>query len=435
VAFIWSSGLAQDLAQLPDVIDRVAPSVVSIHVVKAVPAASQDPKDVPKESRPEPDEALAQGSGMVVSADGYILTAASTLENADSISIVLANGTRLAATVIVIDVRTDVALLKVTAGPALTPVVLANSDQLRRGQSVFAIGNPFGLTGSVSLGIVSALARDIGSGPYDHIQTDASINRGNAGGPLFNLQGEVVGMINAIYSPTGGSVGIGFAIPSNLLGSVLEQMRSTGTVERGWLGIKIRNVTDDEARSLGLDHAYGALVNGITQGGPAADTELEVGDAILSVNDRTIQDSRALARLIAGFAPSTGITLGVIGKGGRRSIRLKLGRQPTAASTPIAASHAIEVAELGLSLDQAAGPEPGVRIASVAAGKEAEQKGLKPGDTIADVGGKPVATPVAMLGELNLARRQGKESVIVRVVSGGQPRFVELRLGPAGSTP
>ena len=247
---------------------------------------------------------LAQGSGFVISADGYVVTNNHVIDGASKIQVSFDKDNKYEAELIGADQRTDIALLKIKDSSKPFTFVKFSDKTPRIGDWVLAIGNPFGLGGSVTAGIVSAQGRDIGSGPYDYMQIDAAVNRGNSGGPTFNLEGEVVGVNTAIYSPSGGNVGIAFAIPAKTAAEVVTQLKSGGSVNRGWLGVKIQNVDEDTAASLGLNEPKGALVSEVTAGGPAADAGLKNGDAILSVNGNKVADSRDLARQIAGYAPN-----------------------------------------------------------------------------------------------------------------------------------
>jgi serine protease Do len=333
---------SQELSKLPDLIDRVAPSVVSIRLkpsairrLKTAPKKQAPAKETGKDGqsketkKPQP----TTGSGMILSPDGFIVTASSVVDKAGPITVVLADGTRLPAKIVGLDKRSDVALLKVDAKKPLPAVSLGDSDRVRRGQRIIAIGTPFGLGGTVSLGIISATGRDIGSGPYDYLQTDAAINRGHSGGPLFDFDGEVVGMSSAIFSPTGGNVGIAFAVPSNLVRDVAQKLKQSGYVERGWLGVKIQNVTEDIAQSLGLEKANGAMISVIKKDGPAAGSGLAPGDVVVSVDGRTVADIRHFARIVGEFAPDTDIELVVSRKGKSNKVRVKLGKFPGAAPT------------------------------------------------------------------------------------------------------
>lgn len=339
------AALGQELAQLPDVVDRVSAAVVSIRVEStqtAAPQSSQQSKAgdaaAPTDQKAETAKpVITQGTGMVLSADGYIVTVESVLTNARTITVTLANGTQLSAELSARDPRTSIALLKIAPASTLAPVSFADSERVRRGQQVFAVGNPFGLGGSVSLGLISALGRDIGFGPYDLFQTDAVTAPGDAGGPIFNLKGEVVGMATHTRSASGAPTGIGFALPSNLVKDVAEKLRRSGAVERGWLGVQIRAPTDAEAASRGVNQASGVMVSSIVPGGPAASSGLAAGDAIVALDGRPVNNMRAFARAVADYAPNTELVLSIAGATGRKEVRVRLGRFPGA---PVAAPSA-----------------------------------------------------------------------------------------------
>ena len=349
----------QELGKLPNLVERLAPSVVSVNVESARTEAAPDDKAktgtqaaakeakkffgdfdarrntlaAAKEAKKSPikDAKMpAMGSGMVLSPDGFIVTASSVVDKADAITVVLADGTRLPAKTAGFDQRTGIALLKVEAKTPLTPVIFGDSDRVRRGQQVVAMGNPFGLAGTVSLGIISATGRNINAGPYDYLQTDAAINRGHSGGPLFDLDGNVVGMAGAIYSPDSGNVGVGFAMPSNLVRDVAQQLKQSGRVDRGWLGVKIENIPEDEAKSLGMERADGAKIVEIMKEGPADGSGLEVGDVAVAVDGRAVANSRAFARILAGYPSGAEVELKVNRKGNAELINVKLGKLPNA---------------------------------------------------------------------------------------------------------
>ncbi|MBZ0216265.1 MAG: trypsin-like peptidase domain-containing protein, partial [Fimbriimonadaceae bacterium] len=281
--------------------------------------------------RPGPGDQFssAQGSGFVISADGYVVTNHHVIENAARIEVTFSDGTTKVANLVGSDQRTDLAVLKIESGEPFKFVEFA-SDDIRVGDWVVAVGNPFGLGGTVTAGIVSARGRDIGSGPYDdYIQIDASINKGNSGGPAFNLSGQVVGVNTAIYSPSGGSVGIGFAIPANVVQDVVNELRQDGTVTRGWLGVGIQNITPDIAESLGLDGTDGALVTSVTDNSPADEAGVREGDTVLTVNGDTVKDSKDLARRIARLDPRDIADLGSMRDGEPDNIAVTLGSLPS----------------------------------------------------------------------------------------------------------
>ena len=316
-------------------VEKVAPAVVYIAVTKAVEQPAMTPGNMPEGfpfdefmrrfGMPMPmpgdpqghgGEVRGVGTGFIVSADGQIVTNAHVVDGADSVKVTLSDGRTVDGKVLGRDAATDIALIKVEAGDSLPTVAFGDSTQLKVGQDVVAIGNPFGLGNSVTSGIASALGRDINSGPFDnYIQTDAAINKGNSGGPLFNTDGEVVGINTAIFSPTGGSVGIGFAVPSETASKVVAALAEGGTVERGFLGVQIQPVTEDIAAALGFDKAKGVLVSDVTADTPAAKAGITRGDIVLSVNGTEVNSPRDLTRLIATDAPGATVTLSLMRAG------------------------------------------------------------------------------------------------------------------------
>ncbi len=345
---IQLSGTQATLPSFADLVDKVKPAVVSVRVKTQVAAAKdgQNLDDLPPElrrffrdfggedggrqSKPKPQMGMAQGSGFFVSQDGYVVTNNHVVENAVEVQLVTDAGKTLDAKVVGTDPRTDLALLKVKDGGSYPYVQLADA-KARIGDWVLAIGNPFGLGGTVTAGIVSAQGRDIGSGPYDDfIQIDAPINRGNSGGPTFNQSGEVVGVNTAIYSPSGGNVGIAFAIPASTVRQVVDSLKKDGTVARGFIGVQIQPVTGEMADAIGLKEAKGALVAEAQGNGPAAKAGIRRGDTITAVNGEAIKDARELSRKIATFAPGAKTTITVFREGKSRDVTFEVGRQPAA---------------------------------------------------------------------------------------------------------
>jgi serine protease Do len=390
---------------------------------------------------------LAQGSGFVISEDGYVVTNNHVVENGDKIQISFDGQDKLEAEKIGTDPRTDIALLKIK-GDKKYPFVKFASKDPRVGDWVLAVGNPFGFGGTVTAGIVSALARDVGGALNDFLQIDAAVNRGNSGGPTFNLEGEVVGVNTAIYSPSGGNVGIAFAVPSKTVSEVVAQLRASGNVSRGWLGVKIQNVDEDTAQALGLGEVKGAVINEVTLNGPAANAGLKNGDTILSVRGEKIADSRDLARKIAGVAPNAMIDVKILRGGKEQTIAVKLGDfrdaegpRPAVAAKPDAAKPAAvaqtEVPSLGLALSapgstQAKGVKDGVVIANVDVGSDASTKGLRVGDVILEVSGQPVSSPQDVASGVDEAEKLGRKAVMMRVKSGDAARFVAVQIKKKG---
>ncbi len=389
----------------------------------------RDPRD-----RGQQPRSTSQGSGFVISEDGYVVTNNHVIEDASKIIVTFDDGTTLEAELIGTDSRTDLALLKVEADRAFKFVEFAVSD-VRIGDWVVAVGNPFGLGGTVTAGIVSARGRDLGSGPYDdYLQIDASINRGNSGGPAFNLNGRVIGVNTAIYSPTGGSVGIGFAIPSSVVQEVIQELRQDGIVTRGWLGVGIQNLTDDIAESLGLDSTDGSIVTSVADNSPALEAGVEEGDTILSVNGETIENSKDLARRVASLEPDDDAVLGILREGEERQITVTLG---SLESPPEDAANNNQNGDkddsgdnskldrMGMELEES--PEhDGVLIVGIETDSEAYDKGLREGDIIIEVGGVEVNRLSDVVEGLRIAEEQSRKSVLVQVRSGDQQRFVAL---------
>ncbi len=400
-----------------DLVDKVKPSVVSVSVVNdggAAKVADNSPGGAPGKGRggmtipdlPE-DHPLhdffknlpkdfgqgegggkqrpsqGQGSGFVISPDGYVVTNNHVIDGATKIQVSFDENEKFEAKLIGTDQRTDIALLKIQSSKTFPSVKLSDKAP-RVGDWALAVGNPFGLGGTVTAGIVSALGRDIGSGPYDYLQIDAAVNRGNSGGPTFSLDGEVIGVNTAIYSPSGGNVGIAFAVPAKTVKDVVEQLKAGGSVSRGWLGVKIQNVDDDTAASLGLTEAKGALVSEVTANGPAAAAGLKTQDTILQVNADKIADSRDLARKIAEFTPDTTVDVKVWRGNGEQTIKVKLGLFPNSGDPMKPAENEdkpskdqMELSQLGLTLMPArnGGPKDGVVIAEVESGLGRGRKG------------------------------------------------------------
>jgi serine protease Do len=381
---------------------------------------------------------MGQGSGFFISADGYAVTNNHVVDKAESVEITTDDGKTYTAKVIGADPKTDIALIKVEGRSDFPHVALAEKTP-RIGDWVLAVGNPFGLGGTVTAGIVSARGRDIGAGPYDDfIQIDAPVNKGNSGGPTFDVDGNVIGVNTAIYSPSGGSVGIAFAIPSDTVKSVVGQLKDKGSVTRGWIGVQIQPVNADIADSLGLKKAEGALVAEPQSDGPAAKAGIQSGDVIIAVNGQPVKDARDLARKIGGLPPNTKVNLTVISKGAEKSLALTLGELPreqrqAKADTEDKDSTGSSVPRLGLSLAPAnsvagAGNE-GVVVTQVDPDGPAASQGFRSGDVILDVAGKRVANPEEVRKAFADARSNGKRTVLLRVKSGDNTRFLAVPVG------
>ena len=348
---IQLSGVQTNLPSFADMVEKVKPAVVSVRVKQKIDAADNDDgpgslDDLPpglrrffenqqaprgmNPGRPQPRQGMAQGSGFFVSQDGYVVTNNHVVDKAAEVQLVTDDGKTLNAKVIGTDPRTDLALLKVTESGNYPFVQLATSKP-RIGDWVLAVGNPFGLGGTVTAGIVSAQGRDIGSGPYDDfLQIDAAVNRGNSGGPTFNQKGEVVGVNTAIYSPSGGNVGIAFAVPAATVEQVVAALKKDGTVARGFIGVAIQPVTSEVADAIGLKNAHGALVASAETNGPAARAGIKRGDTIISVDGEQIKDARDLSRKIAKYAPGTKARITIWRDGKERDVSFEVGKQPAA---------------------------------------------------------------------------------------------------------
>jgi serine protease Do len=437
-----------------DIVEKVKPAVIAVRV--KVDGSSQTnglgSNDVPPGLReffrrfgmPDAPEGTprgrhntitGQGSGFFISADGYAVTNNHVVEKAESVQVTTDDGKIHKAKVIGTDPRTDLALIKVEDGPF--PYVKLSEKTPRIGDWVLAVGNPFGLGGTVTAGIVSARGRDIGASAYDDfIQIDAPVNKGNSGGPTFDTEGNVIGVNTAIFSPSGGSVGIAFAIPSDTVKSVVSQLREHGSVTRGWIGVQIQPVTQDIADGLGLKKAEGALVAEPQPNSPAAKSGIAAGDVIISVDGKPVKDARDLAKKIGAMAPKTSVKLTVLHNGSEKTLTLTLGEMPNTkearASADEGDGHA-DLGKLGLTLAPAArvagaGAE-GVVITSVDSNGVAADHGFATGDVILEVAGKSVSTPTDVREVITAARTQGKRTVLVRVKKGDNTRFVALPLG------
>ena len=393
-------------------------------------------------------KATSLGSGFIIDPAGYVVTNNHVIADADEITVILHDNTSLKAEVVGRDTKTDIAVLKVKADKPLTAVDWGDSDKSRVGDWVLAIGNPFGLGGTVTAGILSARQRDINSGPYDDfLQTDASINRGNSGGPMFNMDGAVIGINTAIYSPSGGSIGIGFAIPSSLAKVVVGELitEADHTVHRGWLGVRIQGVTDEIADSLGLDKAKGALVASVTDNGPAQAAGIQPGDVILTFDGKPVQDMRHLPRLVAETPVDKTVPVTIWRKRQQTVVQVKVARlteTETAAAQdkpePPPKPAADTVSALGLTLSDVT-PElkqkyslgddaRGAVVVDVAKDGPGAEKGLKPGDVIMEAAQDEVKTATQVAGKVADAKKSGRKSILLLVERQGDLRFVAIRL-------
>jgi serine protease Do len=445
-------------AGFADIVEKVKPAVISVRVkMNGGPQLSMDDNAFPHGTPFErffrrfgmPDDMLpgaphprgrsftiGQGSGFFISADGYAVTNNHVVDKAENVEVTTDNGKTHAAKVIGSDPRTDLALIKVDGGSDFPYATLADQHP-RIGDWVLAVGNPFGLGGTVTAGIVSARGRDIGAGPYDDfLQIDAPVNKGNSGGPTFDVYGHVVGVNTAIFSPSGGSVGIAFAIPADTVKNVVAQLKDKGKVTRGWIGVQIQPVTKDIADSLGMKTAEGALVAEPQAGGPAAKAGIEAGDVIISVNGEPIKDARDLAKKIGGMAPGASAKIGFLRKGSEKTVSLTLGELPklreTRADSGSRSGPGADVPKLGLSLapasNVAGAGDTGAVVTSVDPDGIAADHGFKIGDVILEVAGRAVVLPDDVSKAIADVRGAGKRTVLLRVKSGDTTKFVALPL-------
>ena len=389
-------------------------------------------------------KASSLGSGFIINGkEGLIVTNNHVIEGADEITINFHDGSKLKVDkVLGKDVKTDLALLKVTPKRPLPEVAFGSSNDLKVGDWVMAIGNPFGLGGSVTVGIVSAKQRDISSGPYDeYLQTDASINKGNSGGPLFNMDGEVIGVNTAIISPTGGSVGISFAVPSDAAAAVIEQLRQYGETRRGWLGVRIKSVTEDIAETLGVKENFGALISGVTSDGPAQKAGLIEGDVVVKFDGRDVTSTRGLPRLVSQTQIGKTVDIEVIRKGERRTLKVTVARlmedetKAAAGSDPTPTPSASKLIGLGLSvLDDELRKKfslddktKGVIVTEVDAQSPAATRGIKVGDIIVEAGQDAVASVADVIASVDKTRKAGRKQVLLRVENAkGELRFIAV---------
>jgi len=386
-------------------------------------------------------ERTALGSGFIIDKSGYVVTNNHVAGDATDIKVTLQDGTTLPATLVGRDEKTDLALLKVESDKDLPFVNFAGGDEIKVGRAVMAVGNPFGLGGTVTAGIVSARGRDIHSGPFDdYIQTDAAINRGNSGGPLFDMEGNVIGINTAIFSPSGGSVGIGFAIPATLAQPILEQIRDHGQVSRGWLGVAIQPVTDEIAEGLGLSGTKGALVSSVTEGSPAEKGGLEAGDVITSVGGKSVEQFRDVARLVAGVDPGTSTDVGIVRGGETKTLSVAVGSSPDTQAVAATDDGESATPSLGLALGpitpdvaedlDLAPTTRGAVVMQVEPGSPADEQGLRPGDVILKVGKAAVSGPGEAVKLLDAAKKD-KKPVLVQIQREGSQRFVALSVKAA----
>jgi len=441
-----------------DLVERVSPAVVTVTVEEQLqPAAGIDPSQLPEPFRDffnqfgqggqQPRKAISMGSGFIIDKSGEIVTNDHVVENGKKITVKLPDGREFDAKLIGADKATDIALLKVKSDRPLPTVEFGDDHQVRVGDWVIAVGNPFGLSNTVTAGIVSSIGRDIGNGPYtDFLQIDASINKGNSGGPTFDLQGKVIGMNSMIFSPSGGSVGIGFAIPSSTVREVIDQLKAHGHVSRGWLGVSIQSVTPEMAASMGSKESKGAIVASVSPGGPAAKAGIHPGDVVLAVNGKSVQDSRDLTRRVAMLAAGSTATFTIAHDGAPRNINVTIGAKKE--DQQVASNEGAqqngggtettgEAMGLGLA---AVTPEvrrayslengvSGVIVTRVDPNSDAADKGIQPGDVIVTVADQPVRTPKDVQNRIAAAKSQGRKTVLVLITGSNGQGFVALKIG------
>ncbi len=441
-----------------DLAQEVSPAVVNI-TTSTVVAQGTGPSPIVPEGSPfedffrdfqdrnngegnRPRRTSALGSGFVISEDGYIVTNNHVIETADEIIIEFFSGRELEAEVIGTDPKTDIALLKVDADEPLPFVSFADSDTARVGDWVIAMGNPLGQGFSVSAGIVSARNREL-SGTYDdYIQTDAAINRGNSGGPLFNLDGQVVGVNTAILSPNGGSIGIGFSMASNVVTRVVDQLQEFGETRRGWLGVRIQDVTDDVAEAMGLEEVAGALVTDVPEG-PAGEAGMKAGDVIMQFDGYEVEDTRGLVRRVGNTAVGKTVRVVVFREGKTQTLRVTLGRREAAegvvpAAQPGETEAPSEAEILGLTLSQLDDElrsqlelddnANGLVVSDIDNLSEAYEKGMRAGDVITEAGQQKLSSISDLEARIEDAREAGRKSILLLVRRAGEPRFVALSL-------
>jgi serine protease Do len=450
------AALAQQSSLAP-LAEKISPSVVNITTSTTV-AGRTGPQGIVPEGSPfedffrdrnngqgdRPRRSSALGSGFVISEDGYVVTNNHVIEGADEILVEFFNGSELKAEVIGTDPNTDIALLKVEAEDALPYVDFGDSDTARVGDWVIAMGNPLGQGFSVSAGIVSARNREL-SGTYDdYIQTDAAINRGNSGGPLFNMDGEVIGVNTAILSPNGGSIGIGFSMASNVVTRVVEQLKEFGETRRGWLGVRIQDVTEDVAEAMGLASAEGALVTDVPDG-PAKDAGMEAGDVIVKFAGTDVADTRSLVRRVGNSPVGETVDVVVMRDGTATTLEVTLGRREEAEGAVPAVAQGPDGdagpaskellgmtlstmtdemrAELGVEADMA-----GLAVTAVDETSEAYEKGLRVGDIVTEAGQQKVSSIAELEERVKAAEEAGRKSLLLLVRRAGDPRFVALSL-------
>jgi serine protease Do len=470
VVLLATPALAEDRpASFADLVEKLSPAVVNISTTQKVKGQQGVPFGMPFQGFPDTPEfepfreffdrfgqmqggqpaereVTSLGSGFIIDASGYVITNNHVIDAADEITVTTVDNTKYKAAIVGRDSKTDLALLKVESKKPLPFVAFGSSDAMRVGDWVIAIGNPFGLGGSVTQGIISARARSINAGPFDDfLQTDAPINRGNSGGPLFNLKGEVIGINTAIFSPTGGSIGIGFAIPTALAKPVIEQLKASGHVVRGWLGVRIQEVSEDIAESVGLPKPAGALILETAKGGPADKAGLMAGDVITAFDGKDIAEMRHLPRIVAetkigktvsvtywrkNISKNANVVIGKLEESEEGdAAKSDAGKQPKNSKSESEAVLGMEVMPLNQNLRKRLGLDEklnGLVVTGVKPGSEAAQRGMGEGVVILDVNGTPVKTVPDFKAAFEAAKKQGRKFALVRVLQNKEEAFVPL---------
>ena len=442
-----------------DLVERVSPAVVSVTAeqMQTVGDEAGLPDNIPdpfrdlfkqfNQGRPHVQKAMSMGSGFIIDKSGLIVTNNHVIDGAKKIKVKLPDGRSFDAKLIGTDPATDVSLIKVQSDKPLPTVEFGNDRQLRVGDWVIAVGNPFGLSNSVTAGIVSSIGRDLSgtNQPYtDFIQIDAPINRGNSGGPTFDLRGQVVGMNSMIFSPSGGSVGIGFAIPASTIREVVAQLQAHGHVARGWLGVQIQSVTPEVAASLGIADPKGAIVASVIPDSPAAKAGLRQGDVIVAVNGKAVEDSQSLTRRVAGIPAGTKAAFTVVREGSARTIQVAIGQrkdeqvasaaQATPSSEAVATGSAMGLGLASVTPDlrrtyNLTDEVQGVFVTKVDPESDAADKGVQPGDLLLAVNNRAVHTPQDVEKSVAAAHSAGRKSVLLLVSSDGTSHFVAVDIG------